>query len=160
MKILLALLLVMCETGLSQPMRSFDEHPGLGGGKPDFVMFEAVNLASEDTLQSRIDIHYRIKAGFFIPVRNTDPSFQWEFVRHGEILIELIDSSDFSRAREIRRIEVGSKDTDQDPKAQNWHQGMVSFKVLPGPYKLVVEVTDLESDRKFLDRNKTLRARS
>ena len=159
MKKLLVVLLVFSGTGLSQPMRPGDEHPGPGRERPDFVLFQALTLTSKDTSLARVDVHYRINCDFFIPVKSLDPTFQWEFRRRGEILIELIDSTGVSRSREISRIEVGSETSEENSTTKNWYQGMVSFSIQPGLYKLIVEVDDLESERKFIERNATVRAR-
>jgi len=159
MKKCLVLLLVFSGSVLSQRMPPFDERPGPGHDRPDVVFFEALNLVTTDPLLARIDVHYRINTDFFVPITNADTSFRWNFKRRGEILIELIDSTDVSRAREINRIEVGSERSGLNSNTNDWYLGMASFNVPPGPYKLIVEIDDLESERKFLDRNTIVRAR-
>jgi GWxTD domain-containing protein len=126
---------------------------------PRFVHFEAVNLPSADSATSRIDVFYRIDKQFFIPVRNEDPSFPWEFMRRGEILVELIDTNETSAAREIKRSEIGSNNPDTEMDTKEWHQGFATFAVPPGKYRIVFEIDDLESDRRFFDRNATVLAR-
>jgi GWxTD domain-containing protein len=137
-----------------------DGRPGPGHDRPDFVFFEALNLVTTDPTLARIDVHYRINTDFFVPITNNDPSFPWNFKRRGEILIELLDSTDISRAREINRIEVGAEGSEQNSNRKDWYLGMASFTVPPGPYTLIVEIDDLESEREFLDRNTIVRART
>ncbi len=124
-----------------------------------FVHFEAVNLPSGDSATSRIDVFYRIDKQFFVPVRNEDPSFPWEFTRRGEILVELVDTNETSAAREIKRSEIGSNNPDTDVETKEWHQGFATFAVPPGKYRIVFEIDDLESDRRFFERNATVLAR-
>jgi len=121
---------------------------------PQFIFFEPVNLASTDPGRSRVDIPYRINQGFFIPVRNTDPSISSAFKRRGEISIELLDSTGTSAARDISRFEAGVESSEETLERSSWYQNIVSFDVPPGTYKLIIELDDLESERKFLS-NKT-----
>jgi GWxTD domain-containing protein len=126
--------------------------------RSQFVYYEAVNLVADDLAFSRIDVLYRIKADFFVAVKNNDPTFPWEFHRRGEVLIELFDSTNVSRAREISHFDLGATSTSEEPGHIDWQQGGASFTVLPGTYRLVLEATDLESERRFLDRNRLVRA--
>ncbi len=127
--------------------------------RTQFVYVEALNLLADQPGNARIDILYRIKADFFVAVKNNDAAFPWEFRRHGEILVELLDSADVSRAREIRRFELGSRSPTPELGKIDWHQGGASFTVSPGRYRLVLEATDLESERRFFDRSRIVQAR-
>jgi GWxTD domain-containing protein len=92
-------------------------------------------------------------------VKNTDSTFPWNFKRSGEILVELIDSLDFSKARDIRRFDIGADRIEDDLNPKVWYQGFVSFNVSPGLYRIIIEANDLESTRSFLDRKSTIRAK-
>lgn len=127
---------------------------------PQFIFVELVNLVSTDPAASRVDIPYRINEGFFIPVRNTDPSFPSAFKRRGEILIELLDSTGTSAARDISRFEAGEESSEETPERSRWYQNIVSFNVPPGTYKLIIELDDLESERKFLSDKTVVVARA
>jgi len=137
---------------------SWGQRRGTPPGELNFLFFEAVNLISSDSTKSRIDIHYRIDQEFFVLTRNTSPSFPWDFKRRGEIAIELLDSLGESRARDIERAEMGTNDTEPGD-VRHWHQGVASFNVPPGLYKVVLEIDDLESERKHINREATIRAR-
>ena len=125
---------------------------------PQFLYYEAINLPSTDSTSSRVDIHYRLDRAFFIPVRNFDTTFAFPFKRRGEIVVELLDSTGGSRARDIDRIELGENSDQGNPEPKEWYQGMVSFTVPPGTYKILFEVDDLESRRTHIDRHRTVRA--
>lgn len=132
--------------------------PRLPGEEPQFIFYEAVNLFASDLSMSRVDIHYRIDEDFFIALKNSEPSFPWQFKRRGEILIELLDSTGVSAARNIHRIELGTNTAEISDSATTWYQRIVSFNVHPGLYTIAIEVSDLESERKFLDRSRKLLA--
>jgi GWxTD domain-containing protein len=134
-----------------------------GGPRQDaqqFLFFEAVNLVSTDSTKSRIDVHYRVDRDFFVPIRNPEPSFPWEFRRRGELLIELIDKHGTSRTRDIRRFDIGSATAEKNIEKKEWYQGIVSFDIEPGEYTVLLEIDDLESERKFIDRNTKVTAKS
>ncbi len=136
------------------------QHPGEQPEEPRFLFYEAVNLVAADSAHSRVDIHYRIDQSFFIAVKNQDSTFPWPFRRKGDILMELVDSTGISRAREIERIEKGALMAEPSPDEKFWYTGVASFTVSPGEYKITFDVEDLESDRKFLDRERRIRALS
>ncbi len=126
------------------------------GEESQFIFFEAVSLFTPDSTLSRVDVHYRIDENFFIALRNTEPSFPWLFKRKGEILIELLDSTGTSATRSINRIELGANTGERTDSATTWYQKIVSFEVRPGAYTLAIEVSDLESERRFIDRSRTV----
>jgi len=122
------------------------------------VYYETINLFGDDTSLVRIDLLYRIDKEFLVPFRNPDTSLPGAFRRRGEMQIELLDSTGVSRAREIRRIDIGESSADRPPLEQRWHAGVASFSVPPGRYTIALEVDDLESDRKFLERDRLVDA--
>ncbi len=130
------------------------------GEEPQFIFYEAVNLVANDSSMSRVDIHYRIDQDFFIALKNSEPSFPWQFKRRGEILVELLDSTGVSVARDNNRIELGTNMAESSDSAATWYQKIVSFVVHPGLYTIAIDVSDLESERKFLDRSRKLRAQT
>lgn len=134
--------------------------PRLPGEEPQFIFYEAVNLFANDLSMSRVDIHYRIDEDFFIALKNSEPSFPWQFKRRGEILIELLDSTGVSAARNINRIELGTNSAESSDSAATWYRRIVSFDVRPGLYTIAIEISDLESERRFLDRSRELRAQA
>jgi GWxTD domain-containing protein len=127
---------------------------------PQFVFYDAVNLFSSDSTRARIDVHYRIDENFFIAVKNPDTSFPHEFRRRGEVAVELADSVAGSVARKLEAIFVGAESAESSPGPNRWHQGVFSFEVRPGTYRIFLEVNDLESNRNFVDRSRTLDARN
>jgi GWxTD domain-containing protein len=141
---------------LLQP--SWAQRRGTPAGEFNFLFFEAVNLISSDSTKSRIDIHYRIDQEFFVLTRNSSSSFPWEFKRRGEIAIELLDSLGVSKAREIERAEMGTNDT-EPTDVRHWYEGIATFNVPPGFYKVILEIDDLDSERKHVNRDATVRAR-
>lgn len=121
--------------------------------------YEAINFIADDSTTSRVDIPYRIDQQFFIAVKNTDPSLPYQFKRRGEVLVELLDENGVSKARDIHRFEFGDNNGEAKSEDKSWHEGLVSFAVPPGEYTIVLEIDDLESERKFLDRNRKIVAK-
>ena len=127
--------------------------------EPQFYFYETINLVADDSTKSRVDIPYRIDNQFFIAVKNTNVSLPYPFVRRGEVYIELLDKDDVSKARDIQRLEIGENETVASPEVKSWHEGLASFTVEPGEYTVVFEIDDLESSRKFLDKNRKVVAK-
>lgn len=153
--LLVLLLSVLASGAMGQMFR--DRRPDQAS---QFLFYEAINLPSSDSTMSRVDIHYRLDREYFIPVRNTDTSFAWPFKRRGEVVVELLDSTGGSRARDIDRVELGENSDEPLTGVKQWYQGIVSFNVSPGPYKVQFEVDDLESRRSHLDQHLMVRAES
>ncbi len=124
--------------------------------RPSFFFPEASVIAAAGAGMTRVDIHYRIEMGFFIPVRNTDPSVAGEFVCRGEALIELLDSAGTSHARQINQIILGTQSAEQDPERKQWSQGAVSLIVPPGTYTVLIDVSDLESRRQYVEKDRRI----
>jgi GWxTD domain-containing protein len=70
----------------------------------------------------------------------------------------LFDSLETSKARDIDRFEIGATTSDQRLETKQWYQGIASFSVPPGPYKVIFELDDLESERKYLNKDLSIRA--
>jgi GWxTD domain-containing protein len=132
--------------------------PGMMEGS-GFFLIEAVSMPAEDTTQSRVDVMYRIDRSFFVPVKNNDPATHLPYLRRGELLIEVVDSTGTSQARNIDRLAIGDDKTDRSPLDPEWYQGVISFQVQPGRYHIRVELSDLESRRTFLNERIPLHAR-
>jgi GWxTD domain-containing protein len=148
---LILLVIGMCTmTAHSQPRNMMREEQG---EPPPFLFFEPVNLIGSDSSLSRLDIHYRIDQSFFVAVKNRDTSSTKNLISRGEILIELFDSLESSKARFLQKVEIGTDRSDHEPPGKSWYQGIASFDAPPGRYKIVFEVDDLESERRFIGDN-------
>jgi len=129
------------------------------GGPSRPIYYEALNFPSEEPGQSRIDILFRIDLSLFVAVKNPDLLSTDAFIRRGEILVELIDSTGHSQARDIERIDAVSQSGDTGPGVREWHQGIMSFDVDPGRYTIAVDVEDEESDRHLLEKRMIVQAK-
>ncbi|MFN0159488.1 MAG: GWxTD domain-containing protein [Bacteroidota bacterium] len=128
--------------------------------EPQVFFYEAINLPVTEHHRSRVDIQYRIAEEFFVAVLNADRSLHSPFKRSGEVLMELIDSNGISRARDIDQFVIGATTSERDFGQPQWKQGTVSFTVPPGRYTILVEVDDLESERRFVERTRTIQAKA
>jgi len=123
------------------------------------LFYEAVNLSSDTPPLSRIDVVYRIDMSFFVAVRDPRSPLQEEFLRNGEIVIELIDSLGLSQARERELITNVVRGNQGKSTNREWHQGTMSFDVKPGIYTIAMNVEDFESERRITERQRTVKAR-
>jgi GWxTD domain-containing protein len=121
------------------------------------IMIESFARGPADSARGLVDIFFRIEAGFFVPVRNTDTDAAMPYVRRGEVLIELIDSTGMSRARDLARLERGGPENELLRPGTVWFQGGFTVGVPYGTYTMLVEVTDSESQRSTTDRSRHVR---
>ena len=151
---LMLLISGMCTlSAYSQPRSMVREEPG---EQPPFLFFEPVNLIANDSSLSRLDIHYRIDQSFFIAVKSRDTSSPMRLMSRGEILIELFDSLEVSKGRSLQRVEIGTDRSERELPGKKWYQSVATFEAPPGRYKIVIEVDDLESERRFIDNKSTI----
>lgn len=157
MKLFLTIILVTAAACAQQPAgpAQIPSPPEEG----QFIFFEILTLPTADSVSCRIDIPYRIDRQFFVAVRSEDKSFPYPFVRRGEVYLDLLDSKGTSKARDIHRFEIGEQTGETPPEQKLWREGLASFTLPPGQYTLVLEVVDLESQRRFFNRNKTIEAK-
>ncbi len=123
---------------------------------PQVLFYETVQVPAEGEGR-RVDVHYRIDREFFIPVKSTEPSFPHPFMRRGEILIEMVDSTGSTAGRSLDRVEAGEQDAERGPMGTAWQQGIGSFFLRPGPYKIQITIDDLESRRSITEKHRTIR---
>jgi GWxTD domain-containing protein len=152
--VLATLALLIYHTVPAQRMqRSREERPGA-------VLYEGISRADGDSTHCLVDVPYRIDYEFFVPVKNSDTSIDWPFVRRGEVAVDLIDSVGVSRARAFTEVIIGQNSSERSQEQKQWYQGVSSFRVPPGSYTIQIEVTDLESQRDFLEKHEKVRAQS
>lgn len=121
-----------------------------------FIFFETPSFPTQDSALCRIDIPYRIDRQFFVAVRNEDKALPFPFIHRGEVYLDLLDADGVSKARDIHRFEIGEQSADTSPDQKLWREGLASFTLPAGQYTLVLEVVDLESKRRFLNRNRKI----
>jgi GWxTD domain-containing protein len=152
---LAATLALVCAGPAGAQPRAFPDPPE----EARRVFYEALNVIESDSSLARVDVLYRIDRDFFVSFRNPDSSAGPPFRRHGELVLELLDSAEISRAREIRRIEITEGAGEVPSPDRHWYAGVASLHVPRGRYTLVVELDDLESERRFLERNRMIDVR-
>jgi GWxTD domain-containing protein len=120
------------------------------------VFFEAVNIIANDTSKSRVDFNFNIPQDFFVFVRSeSNPS---DFIAHGEISVEILDSGNLSVAHDIIHKELHHGEISAPSgKSRGTVQGSFSFTLKPGIYHIIFEVDDLESKRRIVDHDRQIR---
>ncbi|MBN1396566.1 MAG: GWxTD domain-containing protein [Bacteroidetes bacterium] len=117
------------------------------------VVFEAVQYWSvgEDTID--LIIFYRINPSFLIFTKTGNPS-QEHYEAKGELIIEITDSSDATVGRDYRPVRIlrssmpagGVLQTDEI-------QGIFSFSLRKGFYRIIAEAKDKGSGKSFINRD-------
>ena len=119
---------------------------------------EAISLPGKDSATARIDLQLRIDYGFFIPVRDPDAADRSAFIRRGELLVELQDSLGHPLDRTIRSLEIADEVSERELPERMWYQTTVSLHAPLGRYSFLIEIDDRESDRKLVDRARSIDA--
>ncbi len=117
------------------------------------IMFEALPFPG-DSGKQRIDVLFRIPERLFVIVRNDEPEAQNEYLAKGEVAVELLNKEGVSSARALQKVTITSPTPAQEAGNIESYQGMMTFRVPPGEYTILMEVDDLESGRRVLDRNR------
>jgi GWxTD domain-containing protein len=118
--------------------------------RAQFVQLEAIPFLASDSGPARVDILYRMERTFFVATRSLDSSADAPFRRSGQILMELFDSTDASQARSIETVDIPEVRSEIGPGEKAWHEGVVSFRVPQGNYRIFFEATDLNSSRRYV----------
>lgn len=122
------------------------------GPEGAFVSYEAVVLPGPSVDTFAVDVHYRIQRSFFVFLRTTTGQEQAQ----GEVLVELVSKDGAATAREVRSIQL-ARPADSNPgESLGDFQDRVRFFLPPGTYTIIMEVRAFESERRFLERRRTL----
>jgi GWxTD domain-containing protein len=119
------------------------------------IFFEAVNFTADDTGKSRVDFNFNIPYDFFVFVRSESNAS--DFIARGEISVEIQDSRDLSVAHDIIHKELHhGESAAPSGKSRGAVRGSFSFTLQPGIYHSIFEVSDLESRRRIVDRDRQI----
>jgi GWxTD domain-containing protein len=152
--VLLTVLLLFCGAAIAQPMPPIDRQ------MQSTVFLAGAGFPGTDSSTARVDIVYSIEHEFFVPFRAVDSAAASPFLRTGEILIELLDSTGVSAAREIVQISISEHRADPASDERLRYEGIASFTVPPGRYKVLFEATDRQSKRRLLQPERMVEAAS
>lgn len=108
----------------------------------------------------RVDISYRLGLQSLTAVRSRLAPADSPFIRQGEISFEVLDSTGSSVGREIQSLEVYAPSSETPEPGTSWYEGMASVRVPAGRYRLSTELTDLQTNRSFRDRERMIEART
>ncbi len=119
--------------------------------------YETVNLIADDTLKSRLDINVRISFDFLVSVKNPQPSFHDELAKRVETSVEIFDHNDVSVARDTFRKTIYTRESkNTTAEKEQFLDVNFSFDISPGTYKLVLEISDVESERKVTEKKEKI----
>jgi GWxTD domain-containing protein len=147
----LAFLLLLCS---SVSFAQFDKETiRLDAHTMSPVIFEAIPYWSSDTTSIELFVLYRVSPSFlfFVKTNNTQQEI---YEAKGELVVEIMDSNNVTVGRDFRpmRIERNSMPTEDVPPSDEI-QGIFTFKLKNGFFKIVVEAKDSESGKSFINRD-------
>lgn len=124
------------------------------------VIYETFSYETSDTTMDNFIVLYRINASFFFFVKGSDNQ-QNAYIAQGEFVIEIIDETNTTVARNVRTIQLmqNAIPSEEHPSTQDV-QGACMFTLKKGAYHMVIEAKDTESKKSYLQRNIKIGSRS
>ena len=119
--------------------------------------YEVINLISEDTTKSRIDINFRISNALltFVKIPLDSPLYFANFT----VSVEILDKDGRSTARKIFRGHRATNDYNETTSKDIYTQGNFRFDLTPGNYRLILMVED-EQATQILKRDRNINLKS
>ncbi len=117
------------------------------------IQFEQHYIAQDST--NSVIIPFRIRYDFFVFTRSLTSAVEL-FSAHGEVAVELLDSTGTSVARSIQQIVVTAKENTSSSLREQFTQNLFTFHLPSGRYSIVFKVEDKESKRQFVDDKKRI----
>ena len=115
------------------------------------ILFERYVIQKDSEYQ--IIIPFRIRYDFFVFTRPVTEQSQ-VYTAHGEVSVELIDTTGTSIARKIRQIDLTAVDNSTSALKNDYVQSLFSFQLPKGRYTVVFKAEDKESRRQYVDDKK------
>jgi GWxTD domain-containing protein len=150
MKSIVFLVIIFTSISFAQ----FDEEMPRSAPRPlNPVTFEAIPYWTNDTTSIELLVLYRVSP-MFLFFTKTDDTQQEAYEAKGELIVEILNDKDASIARDFRPIQVqrNSIPTEGAPPIEEI-QGVFSFTLKIGLYRITIEAKDNESGKSFIDRN-------
>ncbi len=119
--------------------------------------YEVINLISEDTTKSRIDINFRISNALLTFVKN--PLDSPLYIANFTVSVEILDKDGRSTARKIFRGHRATNDYNETTSKDIYTQGNFRFDLTPGNYRLILIVED-EQATQILKRERNISLKS
>lgn len=117
------------------------------------VFFETVLVPSEKENLTRIDINYRIMKNFFVFTRSSSGAGESAFEGEFELGIEIFDSHGQSRTRQIDQQRLYSDTPTLEFPNIDFIEGSFSFELPQDEYRLLIQLNDRNSQRRYVDRD-------
>jgi GWxTD domain-containing protein len=117
------------------------------------VIFEAIPYWSSDTTSIDLVVLYRVSPSFLFFAK-TDNTQQESYEAKGELVVEILDSNNVTVGRNFRPMRIErTLVTAEDAPPSGEIQGIFTFKLKKGIFKIVVEANDIESGKSFINRD-------
>ncbi len=121
-------------------------------GEPVFVEAHTLNTESDSV---NAIVLFRIRKDTFVFSRQSE-KMSSDFYGHGSIVVEILDSIGNSVARDIKELNLVSKDNTAQFLRNQYVQTLSSFHLLPGKYAALIQIEDKDSQRQFPDIRKSI----
>lgn len=123
-------------------------------GPSNIVTFDTIILPSEMENHVRLDLTYRVMKNFFVFTRASAPAGDFPYVGGLQLSVEIFDANGNSRGRHFGQKELRSKVATLEFPDFDFTEGVVTFELPPGEYRLLVQLKDVNSERRFTDRDR------
>lgn len=142
--LILCLFLINDASGQRRPQQNTSE----------IVTFDTIILPSEKENLVRLDLSYRVMNNFFIFTRSSTPSGEFQYVGGLQFSVEIFDAEGNSRGRHFGQKELRSAVATREFPDFDYTEGIVRFELPPGEYRLLIQLNDVNSERRYTDRDR------
>lgn len=118
------------------------------------VVFFESHYVIKDSI-NQILIPFRIRYDFFVFTRKFTNGAD-SYSANGEVVVELIDSTETSVARQIYQVNLKTIDNAPPSLKIQFVQNLFTYQLPSGRYRIVFKIEDKESRRQFVDDKKQI----
>jgi GWxTD domain-containing protein len=123
-------------------------------GPSDIITFDTILIPTDTENQVRLDMTYRVMNNFFIFTRSSAPTSNVPYTGRMEISVEIFDAEGIPRGRHFEQRELRSAVATREFPDIDYTEGVFSFELQPGEYRLLIQLKDVNSERRYIDRDR------
>jgi GWxTD domain-containing protein len=150
--------MILCVFNLTAQFN--EEMPRQAIHAPNPVMLEAITYRGDDSTTIDLYVQYRINSVFLFFAKSTAGQ-QETYEARGELVIEILDEKDATVTRDIKPLRIERSSLPPEGSLQIEEiQGVFTFHLKNRPYKISLELKDIESGKSSINRDTRIDARA